>query len=102
MTICRVHDPDDPMPGRICGRPLPCREHDRETGVLVYAGMDGGDNRGPVPHDIHEAEQRVIASARILARIMLREPELGNIAEKCLLLEVRRLGMAIDREEQER
>jgi len=25
--ICRVHDPDDAAPGRICGRPLPCRDH---------------------------------------------------------------------------
>jgi len=25
--ICRVHDPDDLVPGRICGRPLPCRDH---------------------------------------------------------------------------
>lgn len=25
--ICRVHDPDDVIPGRICGRPLPCRDH---------------------------------------------------------------------------
>ncbi len=27
MTICRVHDADDVVPGRICGRPLPCRDH---------------------------------------------------------------------------
>ena len=25
--VCRVHDPDDAVPGRICGRPMPCREH---------------------------------------------------------------------------
>lgn len=25
--ICRVHDPDDVVPGRICGHHLPCREH---------------------------------------------------------------------------
>ena len=25
--ICRVHDADDVVPGRICGRPLPCRDH---------------------------------------------------------------------------
>lgn len=25
--ICRVHDPEDVVPGRICGRPLPCRDH---------------------------------------------------------------------------
>jgi hypothetical protein len=27
QAICRIHDPDDVVPGRICGRPLPCREH---------------------------------------------------------------------------
>lgn len=27
LTICRVHDADDVVPGRICGRYLPCREH---------------------------------------------------------------------------
>ena len=26
-TICRVHDADDVVPGRICGRTLPCRDH---------------------------------------------------------------------------
>jgi hypothetical protein len=25
--ICRVHDADDVVEGRICGRPLPCPEH---------------------------------------------------------------------------
>ena len=25
--VCRVHDADDAVPGRICGRPTPCREH---------------------------------------------------------------------------
>jgi hypothetical protein len=25
--VCQVHDPDDVVPGRICGGPLPCREH---------------------------------------------------------------------------
>ena len=25
--VCQVHDPDDAVPGRICGRPMPCREH---------------------------------------------------------------------------
>jgi hypothetical protein len=25
--ICRVHDADDVIEGRICGRPLPCPEH---------------------------------------------------------------------------
>ena len=24
---CTVHDADDPVPGRICGGPLPCPEH---------------------------------------------------------------------------
>ena len=24
---CQVHDPDDAVPGRICGRPLPCKDH---------------------------------------------------------------------------
>jgi hypothetical protein len=28
LSICRIHDPDDVVPGRICGRPLPCREHE--------------------------------------------------------------------------
>jgi len=26
-SICRVHDADDPIPGRICGRQLPCKDH---------------------------------------------------------------------------
>lgn len=26
-TVCRVHDADDVVPGRICGRALPCKEH---------------------------------------------------------------------------
>lgn len=30
MSVCRIHDPDDVVPGRICGRPLPCRDHDVE------------------------------------------------------------------------
>jgi hypothetical protein len=25
--VCRIHDPADVVPGRICGRPLLCREH---------------------------------------------------------------------------
>jgi len=25
--ICKIHDADDVVPGRICGRPLPCRDH---------------------------------------------------------------------------
>jgi hypothetical protein len=25
--VCQVHDADDAVPGRICGRPMPCREH---------------------------------------------------------------------------
>jgi hypothetical protein len=25
--VCVVHDADDVIPGRICGRPLPCRDH---------------------------------------------------------------------------
>ncbi len=28
MTICRVHDSEDVVPGRICGRPLPCGDHE--------------------------------------------------------------------------
>jgi hypothetical protein len=27
--VCRVHDTDDVVPGRICGRPLPCTDHGR-------------------------------------------------------------------------
>ena len=27
-SVCRVHDEDDVVPGRICGRPLPCRDHE--------------------------------------------------------------------------
>jgi hypothetical protein len=27
VRICRIHDPNDVVPGRICGRPLPCRDH---------------------------------------------------------------------------
>lgn len=27
MTKCQVHDADDVVPGRICGRPMPCRDH---------------------------------------------------------------------------
>ena len=27
--LCRVHDEDDVVPGRICGRTLPCSEHTR-------------------------------------------------------------------------
>jgi hypothetical protein len=25
--VCQVHDADDVVPGRICGRPYPCSEH---------------------------------------------------------------------------
>lgn len=25
--VCQVHDPLDVVPGRICGEPLPCKEH---------------------------------------------------------------------------
>jgi hypothetical protein len=24
---CRIHDADDHVPGRVCGLPLPCRDH---------------------------------------------------------------------------
>jgi hypothetical protein len=27
--ICRAQDPDDPIYGRICGRPSPCPDHPR-------------------------------------------------------------------------
>jgi hypothetical protein len=27
-AICCVHDTDDVVPGRICGRPRPCRDHE--------------------------------------------------------------------------
>jgi hypothetical protein len=27
-AICCVHDADDVVPGRICGRPRPCRDHE--------------------------------------------------------------------------
>jgi hypothetical protein len=30
-TVCRVRAPDDAVPGRICGRPMPCREHGEGT-----------------------------------------------------------------------
>ena len=26
-SLCRVHDSDDVVAGRVCGRPLPCRDH---------------------------------------------------------------------------
>lgn len=29
-AICRVHDPADVVPGRICGRHLPCKDHTRQ------------------------------------------------------------------------
>ena len=38
---CKVHDADDPIPGRICGRPLPCHEHGAvrslETDIIIWA-----------------------------------------------------------------
>ena len=33
--ICTVHDPDDVVPWRICGRPLPCKDHATPTLRLV-------------------------------------------------------------------
>lgn len=32
--ICRAHDADDPVPGRICGHPMPCPDHPRGCGAV--------------------------------------------------------------------
>ena len=32
--ICRAHDADDPVLGRICGRPMPCADHPRGCGAV--------------------------------------------------------------------
>ena len=31
LNICQVHDTDDVVPDRICGRYLPCKDHPAET-----------------------------------------------------------------------
>lgn len=36
-SLCLVHDADDVVPGRTCGRPMPCRDHGRS----VARGSDG-------------------------------------------------------------
>jgi hypothetical protein len=46
-----VHDDDDNVPGRICGRPLPCRDHGRRAlyfvpGTAVYNSTVSEDSDG--------------------------------------------------------
>lgn len=38
-AICRVHDADDVIPGRICGHPIPCPDHERQPLPAPWAEL---------------------------------------------------------------
>jgi hypothetical protein len=57
--ICHVHDPDDPVPGRICGRYLPCKDHDPK--------YHGGKYQAPATLDAPDAPDDTPLLAKCIA-----------------------------------
>jgi hypothetical protein len=65
--VCTIHDADDLVPGRICGRPLPCKDHNAPHARATVSGT--AENAAPQALDSNRYHQTLGAKWMVEAII---------------------------------